>query len=152
MTWQSRHAKNFWAISNPPSCQTPINTTSVLQARGRTVLPSEGCVHFKMGREKDLTPFPWPPACTVISELTQSSPVIGNVTGPPCSDADACRVWDFTSKSLVWPLQQQRSVIKFGTKPKLLRISQLFRSCAGLISPRCCKEHARCSASATKVQ
>lgn len=152
MTWQSAHAKNFWAISNPPSCQTVINTSFVMQAKGRMVLPNEVCTDFKTGRKKDLTPFPWPPACTVISELTQSSPVIGNATGPQCSDSDACRAWDFTSKPLVWPLQQQRLVIKFGTKPKLLRISQLFRSHAGFISPCCCKEHARCSLPATKVQ
>lgn len=53
------------------------------------------------------------------------------------------RVWDFTSKLLVWLLQRWRAEIKLGTKPKLLRISQLFRSHAGLISPRCSKEHTR---------
>lgn len=145
--------KTFGPLAIPQVAKILIKAAFVMQAKGRTllsVLLSEVCNNFKMGKEKDLAPFPWPPACTAILELTQSLLVIGSVTSPQCSDSDACRVWDFTSKPLVWP--RQRSVIKFGTKPKLLRISQLFRSHAGLISPRCWKEHAPCSAPATKGQ
>lgn len=118
------------------------NTTFVRQAKGRPVPAGEVCTDFKGGQEEYLTPFARPLAHPVLLELTQSSPVTAKITGPRCSGSEACRVWDLTSKPLVW-LQQQWSVIKSGTKPKLLRISHL---------SSLHEQHARCSAPATKVQ